>query len=446
MRKRIPEADMGEPRFANMTLGDALEDARGGYLASTTRSRASFEAACAHMPGGNTRTVLFYSPYPAVLVRGEGAYLWDLDGNRYTDFAGEYSAGLYGHSNSVIRAAIEEALSAGTVLGGPNRYEGLFAAAVCRRFPSIELVRFVNSGTEANLMALGTARAVTGREKILAFDGAYHGGVLTFTGKPGAVNAPFPVILARFNDAEQVCSIVEREGDQLAAVIIEPMMGAAGCIPADPEFLSTLRAATERTGTLLIFDEVMTSRLSPGGLQGKLGINPDLTTLGKYLGGGLSSGAFGGRRDIMARYDPRRSDMIGHAGTFNNNVCSLAGGLAGLTHVFTPEEAVRLNADGDRLRERLNMAARERGLPVQFTGIGSLMNIHFSSRTIRSPADLADTPALRELWHLDMLASGQYLHRRGYICLSLPMTPVDLDGLVDATCEFLDQRGRIIAS
>ena len=215
------------------------------------------------------------------------------------------TAGLYGHSHPVIYAAIHEALDGGIDLGANNRLEAKLAALVCARFPSIEMVRFTNSGTEANLMAIGAARAITKRAKILVFNGAYHGSVLSFAGGGNPMNAPFEFVVAKYNDLDQTITLLEKNANDLAAVLIEPMMGSGGCIPAEKPFLEALRRATRRHGIYLIFDEVMTSRLSPGGLQEMYGILPDLTTLGKYIGGGMTCGAFGGHADIMERFDPR---------------------------------------------------------------------------------------------------------------------------------------------
>jgi glutamate-1-semialdehyde 2,1-aminomutase len=202
---------------------------------------------------------------------------------------------------------------------------------------------------------------------------------------------------------------------------------------------------------VLIFDEVMTSRLSPAGLQGLFGVRPDMTTLCKYLGGGVSFGAFGGKREIMGRFDPARPDSFAHAGTFNNNVLSMAGGLAGLTQVFTPGEAVRINAVGDRLRERLNKVAAERGAPFQATGIGSLIGLHFRGGRIYRGADTGGDSraaeiqhAMETLFHLEMLNRGYYFARRGYIALSLPTTDADCDGFATAVDDFLAVRGPLI--
>ena len=281
--------------------------------------------------------MLFYEPFPLSMAKGEGARLRDLDGHEYRDFLGEHTAGLYGHSNPRILDEIRGALASGIVLGAPNRYEVELAELVCARFPAVDRVRFCNSGTEANLMAIGLARAVTGREKVLVFEGAYHGGVLFFKeGESGPVNAPFPFVFGRYNDTEATLAVIERHGSELAAILVEPMMGSGGCIEGDREFLGALREAADRHGALLLFDEVMTSRLGPGGRQGELGILPDLTTLGKYIGGGLTFGGFGGRADLMERFDPRRPDAIPHAGTFNNNVLTMSAGIVGLRDIFTP--------------------------------------------------------------------------------------------------------------
>lgn len=421
----------------NWSAAAALREAQERHVARNPRSRERFEEARRSMPGGNTRSVIFYTPFPVTFVRGEGARLEDLDGHLYTDFLGEFSAGLYGHSHPVLVAAARRALEDGTVLGGPNLHEAELASLVCRRFASCERVRFCNSGTEANIMALATARVATGRSLVMAFSGAYHGGVLMFAGS-GALNVPFPVVLGRYNDAEASLALIERHAHELAAIIVEPMMGSAGAIAGEPGFLAALREAATRHGIVLVFDEVMTSRLAPGGLQGRLGITPDMTTFGKYLGGGFSFGAFGGRLDLMERFDPARPDALAHAGTFNNNVMSMAAGLAGLRDVFTPEAAEALSESGERLRARLDEAAGARGLPVQATGVGSILTLHFQEGPIRRPEDVEPAPELRGLVHLEMMARGFYMARRGYMSLSLPLEDSDHDAFVAAFGDVLD--------
>lgn len=428
------------------TIESALAEAYADYTERNPRSLARHEAASEVMPGGNTRSVLYYAPFPLGVARGQGCYLMDLDGHRYVDFLGEYTAGIYGHSHPVIRAALEGAMDDGLNFGAPNVLEVRLAQAVCQRFPSMELVRFTNSGTEANLMALTAARTFTKRAKIMVFGGGYHGGVLYFSGGSSSpVNAPYDFVIAPYNDLAGTAALIDQHGADLAAVILEPMLGGGGCIPAEREFLAMLRAATTRSGSLLIFDEVMTSRLSPGGLQAVHGIVPDMTTLGKYVGGGMSFGAFGGRADLMAQFDPSRPDALPHAGTFNNNVLTMSAGLAGLTEVYTPAAAVALNARGDALRERLNALCRRHEVPMQFTGMGSMLNVHMTATPIRTPADaaLANQP-LRELFFFDMLNAGVWLARRGMINLSLPIGDAECDLLVNAVEEFMQNRTALL--
>ncbi|PZP46599.1 MAG: aspartate aminotransferase family protein [Azospirillum brasilense] len=421
-------------------LDQTLSEARARFVAANPASARQHAEAEAVMPGGNTRSVLFYEPFPLAMARGEGCWLWDADGHRYLDLLGEFTAGLYGHSNPVIRTAIDRALDDGINLGGHNLLEARLAKLICDRFPAMDQLRFTNSGTESNLMAIALAKAATGRPRILVFQGAYHGGVLSFGTGPAAVNVPHEVVMAPYNDSAEAERLIAEQGDRLAAVLVEPMLGAGGCIPADPDFLHALRAATRKTGALLILDEVMTSRLSAGGRQALLGLRPDLTTLGKYLGGGMSFGAFGGRADLMALFDPRRPGALGHAGTFNNNVLSMAAGIAGLTEIFTAEAAAALTARGEVLRSRINALCTARGVAMQASGVGSLMNIHFTARPIRTPADAACDSRLRDLLFFDMVESGIYLARRGLIALMLPVGEAEEALFLTALDAFIARR------
>jgi len=437
---------MSEASLRNADIDAALTEAKEAYVAHNPKSFARYVEATAVMPGGNTRTVLFYPPFPLAMERAEGCRLWDMDGAEYADFLGEYTAGLYGHSNPVIRAAIDRALDGGISMGAHNMLEARFARAVCERF-SLGRVRFTNSGTEANLLALTLARVFTGRPKLMAFDGAYHGAVFTFAGGGSPVNAPFPFVLGQYNDIAATLAVIEEHGPDLAAVILEPMIGSGGCIAASPEFLQALREACTRVGALLIFDEVMTSRLAPGGLQSLRGIKPDLTTFGKYIGGGMSFGAFGGRAEIMDLFDPRRPDALPHAGTFNNNVLTMSAGLTGLTQVYTPQAAIALNARGDALRQRLNALCHAADAPLQFTGIGSMIAVHALRGPVHSPADAAKGDAkLKELFFFDMLAHGIWLARRGMFALSLPIGDAECDKLAAAVEEFLASRRSLLGA
>ena len=337
---------MSETSLRNADIDAALNEAKEAYVTANPRSLARYVEATGVMPGGNTRTVLHYAPFPLAMARAEGCRLWDADGREYIDFLGEYTAGLYGHSHPVIRAAVDRALDDGLSFGASNLTEARFARAVCDRF-GLDRVRFTNSGTEANLLAISLARIFTGRKKVLVFDGGYHGAVFGFAGGGSPINAPFDYVMAPYNNISATKALIEANAADLGLVILEPMMGGGGCIAASHDFLRMLRQETTRAGALLVLDEVMTSRLAPGGLQTVVGIKPDLTTFGKYIGGGMSFGAFGGRAEIMDLFDPRRADALPHAGTFNNNVLTMAAGLAGLTQVYTlgggarPERAGR---------------------------------------------------------------------------------------------------------
>jgi glutamate-1-semialdehyde 2,1-aminomutase len=271
------------------------------------------------------------------------------------------------------------------------------------------------------------------------FEGGYHGGVLNFPPGGSRVNVPHEFIVAPYNDCDAAARLIGTIGDDLAAVLVEPMLGAGGCIPADPAFLAMLRSETARRGAVLIFDEVMTSRLAPGGRQALLDIVPDMTTLGKYVGGGMAFGAFGGRADIMAQFDPRRPDALGHAGTFNNSIVTMAAGLAGMTQVLTPERSRELNQRGDRLREGLNGLFARRGAPLRATGLGSVMNLH-------AAGEASIAAKIKDLVFFDLITRGFYLARRGLIALSLPVTDADTDAFVAACDDLLSARHGILST
>lgn len=428
---------MLSPSTLKQDIAAAFRALEPAFLARTPKSRALFESARTHLPGGNTRSVLHAEPYPVYMASAEGAESIDVDGHRYVDFVGEFSAGLYGHSDPVIRAAVQAALTRGWVMAAPIAEEQRLADLLAARFPSIDQVRFCNSGTEANLLALATCRAVTGRNAILAFEQGYHGGVLTFSDRASPMNVPFDVRLARFNHLDSVAARVREAGRDLAAIIVEPMLGAGGNIAPQPGFLAGLRRLADQAGAMLVFDEVKTSRLGPSGMQGREGVTPDITTLGKYLGGGLPLAAFGGRADIMHRFDPADAKGLKHAGTFNNNVFSLSAGVAGLGSVYTPERAAQFTAWGDAVRERINAQFGAMALPMLATGVGSILSPHCSSAPIHSPADIPAASALiGQLLHRALQLEGVLVCARGDIYLSLPMTEAHVDRLLRALAGF----------
>jgi len=419
---------------AEYSLEVAVERARERYVQRRPVGAQMHAEAERVMPGGNTRTVLYHPPFPMRVARGRGCRVTDVDGFDYVDLLGEYTAGLYGHSNDTIRDAVRAALDDGLSLGAHNTYEARLAAAITQRLPAIELIRFTNSGTEANLMAVSLARVITGRAGIAVAVGGYHGGLMYYGGGGSPVNAPFETVLLQYNDIDQSVAALRENADSLAAVVIEGVQGSAGCIVADVDYVRALREVTMQLGIALIADEVMTSRLAPHGYFAALGITPDLTTLGKYLGGGLSFGAFGGRADWMARFDPSAPGALPHAGTFNNNVLTMAAGLAGLTAVLDDDVIIDLNRRGDHLRHGLQDAVAPFGWCA--TGQGSMVGLHPVPGPVRSTADLVDAnPQLRELLFLELLERGWYIAARGFIALSIEITDDDVKNFIAAVAD-----------
>jgi glutamate-1-semialdehyde 2,1-aminomutase len=516
------------PPSQDTTLTTSLAAATKAYKARNPLSHTHHASTSAHLPGGNTRTVLHTPPFPLTFSTAAGATLTTLDGFQLTDFLNEYTAGIYGHSHPTIRAALSEALARGWNYGGHCGLEGVLAAEICERW-GMDLVRFVNSGTEANMLALAVAGAwsvlmqekrgrlgqrLRQRRRVLVFNKGYHGSTISSrlnsttssncSGSSGAttakisLNLPWEFVVGTYNDIEGTRVLIAglpsttttnvEGGDQdfeddkdLAAIIVEPVLGSGGCFGATPEFLSELRRLADQTGALLVFDEVMTSRLTPTptpasasaskststtGTTGespakgnhevsptpaRWGVRPDLTTLGKWIGGGMSFGAFGGRQEIMALFDPA-TGRLEHPGTFNNNVFTMSAGVAGLKSVVTPDVLAGLNARGEELRGKLDLVLCAKGLgsvyagegefrapltdaqqedpevyarypPLFVKGVGSMLALHF-------------TGPRRAEWHqllwLWMVERGFWIAARGFMSLSIELKPLHYDGLVAA--------------
>ena len=405
----------------------SLAEAHERYRLKRPKSATADDEARKVMPGGNTRSVLHFDPFPFRVATAEGPHLVDVDGNQYVDLLGNYTAGLLGHSPTAVRQAVSAALETGFSLGATHPVEIEAARLLTERFPSLEQVRFTNSGTEANLMALALAKHHTGRERILAFRNGYHGGVLAFAPDSSPMNVPHDFVVVPFNDLDATRDAFLANPGEIAAVIVEPVQGGGGCIPAAPGFLAGLRQLCDQSETLLIFDEVMTSRLAPGGAQELMSVLPDLTTLGKYLAGGLTFGAFGGRADLLAAFDPQAGGALSQAGTFNNNILSMTAVVATLTEVLTAEVIRTVNERGDRLRESLNEIFTTHGCRFQATGIGSMVAVH------------ALEPDLELFFHA-MLDDGWYLARRGFIALSLEISDELIDGFLAAVQTWASQR------
>ena len=435
------------------SITSAYTSAEDAYISRNPASQAIYKSATDCLPGGNTRTVLYYAPFPLSVTHANGAILHDSDGHSYVDMLGEYTAGLYGHSEPLITSAIKNAVDRGLSFGSQHEDEVRLAEAVKARFPAIDLLRFTNSGTEATLMALSAAKVFTGRKKILVFNGGYHGGAFSFKGgESSPVNAPHEYLIAKYNSLESVRDLVERaeNRDDLAAIIVEPMIGSGGAIPGDHSFLEGLRDIAHERSAVLIYDEVMTSRLYGGsGVQSQMTekYRPDLTTLGKWIGGGMSFGAFGGSKQIMELFDPRKRGFLAHAGTFNNNVLTMAAGRVGMEKVFTPERAQQLHERGERLRRELR--AISEGSLMKWTGLGSILNVTFTTtpvEAIKCPEDFGKPlTELGDLFHLYLLERGFYVARRGFIALSLALTDEDLAKFVDAVGDFLKQHGHLVS-
>ncbi len=435
------------------------------YLAKTGRSRALYEEALAVMPGGNSRTTTFFDPYPFYIQRGQGAHVWDADGVDRLDFNGNYTSLILGHAPPEVVKAAQEAAALGLSFPGPTEHEIRLAEALTRRLPSMEQLRFANSGTEATMNAVRAARAFTGRPRLAKFEGAFHGthdwvqvSVVPDPRAAGGRRRPKPVpasagvppavlkhtVVLPWNDADACEEILVKEAASLACLLVDPLLGIGGIIPPAPGFLERLREVTARHGIVLIFDEVISFRVAWGGAQERFGIRPDLTTLGKIIGGGLPVGAFGGRADIMASFDPRRGGdprregpRISHGGTFNANPVTMAAGLATM-NALTPEAYSRLEALGDRLRggvRRLLEATRRKG---QVSGLGSLFCLHWTTAPLtdfRSSRPRDPEAPLRVF--MGLLNEGILLTQRGMGACSLAMGEQDIDRFVNALARVL---------
>ncbi len=420
--------DSRRDRHENLSVERALRD----YADRNPESRRRHLAARRVLPGGHTRTVLHHRPFPLTFVAAHGATLVDADGHEYVDVLGDYTAGLLGHGDGRVLAAVHEAMSTLSSVGGVHPHEVVLAELMCARF-EIERVRFTNSGTEANLMAIATAQRATGRRTVLVFDGGYHGGVLSFAAGPSPSNVPHHFVVAPYNDLAATRASIAEHGDDLACVVVEPMLGSGGCIPATAEFLRGVFESTRKAGAVCIADEVMTSRHGRRGLADLLGVRPDLTTYGKYLGGGFSFGAFGGSADLMDQFDTARPSYLGHAGTFNNNVATMVAGQVVLGEAFTAGVAEAHTARGEEFRADVAAVLARHELPVSVSGLGSMMSLHARATAPVNAAEAAQRdPALQELMFLGLYERGIYTAPRGMMNLSLALTDDHLAQSLDA--------------
>jgi glutamate-1-semialdehyde 2,1-aminomutase len=428
------------------------------YLARTAASRRLHEQARRVMPGGDTRTSAYWAPYPVFIERGEGCRIWDADGHPYVDFVNNYTSLILGHAHPAVLEGVTRELARGTAYAAPLAPQIELASMLVDRVPSLDAVRFCNSGTEATLFAIRAARAFTGRERFIKIEGGFHGthdavevSVSPDLAAAGPAEDPRPVpasaglpkrvlddvVIVPFNDVAAVERAFARHPGEIAALIVEPVPGGLSYLPPAPGYLAGLREVVHGHGALLIFDEIQTLRLSRGGAQELFGVTPDLTTMGKIIGGGFPVGAFGGRRDVMDLFDPNRPGHLHHSGTFNGNRATMVAGQAVLRILDQPQ-IDRLNALGDRLRAGLSETVRAAGVRAQVTGVGSFSSILLSDRPVTDYRSRAAVPAaLQSLLHLHLLNRGVYSMARGSFSLCAPMTDVEIEACAAAVGDAL---------
>lgn len=423
------------------------------YLETTPQSRALWQEACRYLPDGDSRNSIFWKPYPIFTAAAQGAIVTDADGVERLDFINTMTTMILGHGPAPVLEAVRGQLDLGLAYNSPNRHQVDLARLLCRRIPSFQQVRFTNSGTEATLNTIRAARAFTGRHKFAKVEGGYHGthdavmvSLRIDPSNGGEYDNPQPVpssaglaagtlqqaVIIPYNDADAARRILEAHANELAAVIVEPVMGSVGMLPAEPEYLQMLRDFADASGALLIFDEVISFRVAAGGAQEYYGVTPDLTSLGKIIGGGFPVGAFGGRADIMSLYSPLRGPVVAHAGTFNANPITMAAGVATLNEL-TPIRYRRLAELAEMLRQGVRQVCAELEQPVIVTGIGSLFGIHFTDRPIRHYRDIAASDkALAERMFLGMLNEGFLLAPNLVGAMSLALGEIEIDAFVRA--------------
>ncbi|HXR36472.1 MAG TPA: aminotransferase class III-fold pyridoxal phosphate-dependent enzyme [Candidatus Binataceae bacterium] len=419
------------------------------FLRKTPKSREAYERAKSIIPSASPGGLgLVHYPYQVFIDHGEGCYMWDLDRNRYLDLVnGDWLMPL-GHGNPQVKAAIAAQLEKGTTFAAPPGDLGYeLASLIQQRMPSVEMIRFATSGTEANQNAMRVARTFTGRGKIAKLSGAYHGTADQLVIRNGLNTDPryeppglMPgtredVVLLPPNDAEACEKIIEREKDHLAAVLFESIMGVCGFLCSSHEFVRRIRAITEKYGILLIFDEVVTMPLDTGGAQGYYKVKPDLTTFGKAIGGGLPLAAYGGRRDVMGLLDPHQHELnppLAIAATMGGMAICLAAGIAAIKQL-TPQAHRHLHALGDHMRDGIAKIARKHNVPLQATGIGHFTGIHWTpTKVVDYPSFTTSDRRIIDKICFSLATQGFLAFAMGFFVLSTPMTTADIDQFLAA--------------
>lgn len=437
-----------------------VKDIVSRFESRTPKSKVNDQAAQNRLPGGDTRTATYYLPYPAYMDHGRGCKLYDVDGNEYLDMLNNYTSLIHGHCHPSVTKAARDQLEKGTVFGSATEIQYKHAEHLCDRVPSLDMVRYGNSGTEGTLFAMRAARAFTGKELFIKMDGGYHGShdyieVNVFPGSAPAGGVPIPrhtepgapqsvlndMLVAPFNNLNAVEDLLKENQGKVAAIMTEPMMGALGMVRPQPGFLQGLRDLADKYDTLLIFDEVITFRISTGGIQKVEGVTPDITALGKIIGGGMPVGAFGGRREIMEPFSPRHPQTLFHSGTFNGSDITMAAGLAAM-EAFDQAAVDHVNALGEKFRQGVPAAFAKAGITGMATGLGSLAQVHWKLGTIAKAMDTVEglflAGELPRLLHLEMMNRGVYSAFRGMFVVSTPMTEADIDFALDALAGALD--------
>jgi glutamate-1-semialdehyde 2,1-aminomutase len=395
------------------------------YEDTRKKSKALHQRALQVMPGGDTRSVTYFDPYPCFMESGSGCTIQDVDGNEYIDFLNNYTSLVLGHAHPAVVKAVTERIKKGSAFPAPIEEQVTLAEVITGRIKSCDLVRFCNSGSEANIQAIRAAKTYTKRDRIVKVYGGYLGG---FDSKD-FIDIPF-------NDIETAENIIKTNKDDIACVILEPVIGK-GMIPAEREFLHELRELTSDYGIILVFDEVVTFRLDTGGVQNLYGIVPDMTTLGKVIGGGYPVGAFGGREDLMMLFSPQKKEFIPHSGTFNGNPVTMAAGLETLK-IYDSGAVNQLNKRGDLLRKTLNSILED--MNVCISGMGSLLHFHFREEPFSRVEEFEkqDTSLFSRL-HMLMMTNSIYMGPKGLFNLSLAIDTEEIDRFLNIAEQVISQ-------
>ncbi len=423
------------------------------YVLRTPKSAEMQKDAERFLPGGSSRGTAYFDPYPHFIEKGEGHYIFDVDGNRYLDFMINATSLILGHSNSNISSVVKDQAEKGLAFSGPTDSQIRLAKLLTDRIPSVETIRFTNSGTEGTMMAIRAAREFTGRTKIVKIEGGYHGthedvavsvypkkdhlDPINTTPIPEYSNQPSSVldnvIVVPYNDIEVTNQMIRAESQNISCVIIEPVVSSFGYTPANVDYLQGVRDITTELDIVLIYDEVQSFRVSPGGAQELLGVIPDMTTLGKIIGGGMPVGAFGGRRDIMDLYNPTNGGaQIGHAGTFNANPLTMRAGEV-VMNALTSEVYSKMNNLGEILRNKLRAVFDELDLDVQVTGIGSLFGVHFTDEHIQNYRNVVNSDSdMKKAFFFGMLNESILLQGGAAGSLNICTTEEHVDNFVES--------------